>query len=123
MLSAERRDVTLRTDDGLVLVGELALPLNSAPIATLVCLYPLPTHGGSMDSHLVRKASYRLPHQAGLAVLRFNTRGSSSARGTTDGAFDAAEGATTSPRPWTSSSGKICPTCGCSAGPSVRTWS
>ena len=92
MLPAERRDVTLRTDDGLVLVGELALPLNSAPIATLVCLYPLPTHGESMDSHLVRKTSYRLPHQAGLAVLRFNTRGSSSARGTTDGAFDAAEG-------------------------------
>ena len=92
MLPAERRDVTLRTDDGLVLVGELALPLSSAPIATLVCLHPLPTHGESMDSHLVRKASYRLPHQAGLAVLRFNTRGSSSARGTSDGAFDAAEG-------------------------------
>ena len=92
VLPAERRDVELHTSDGLVLVGELSLPLHSPPIATVVCLHPLPTHGGSMDSHLVRKASYRLPHQAGLAVLRFNTRGTSSPRGTSGGAFGAAEG-------------------------------
>ena len=40
---------------------------------------------------LLRKASYRLPHQAGLAVLRFNTRGTSSSRGASDGAFDSAD--------------------------------
>ena len=40
-----------------------------------------------MDSHLFRKASNRLPAQAGLAVLRFNTRGTSSERGTSDGEF------------------------------------
>jgi len=82
----------LRTGDGLVLVGELALPLEHPPVATLVCFHPLPTHGGSMDSHLLKKASFRLPHQAGLAVLRFNTRGTASQRGTSEGAFDHAEG-------------------------------
>jgi alpha/beta superfamily hydrolase len=91
VLPAERQDVELRTSDGLVLVGELALPLERPPIATVVCLHPLPTHGGSMDSHLIRKASFRLPHQAGMAVLRFNTRGTTSTRGTSDGAFGAAE--------------------------------
>ena len=34
-----------------------------------------PTAGGMMDSHVLRKASWRLPALAGLAVLRFNTRG------------------------------------------------
>ena len=92
VLPAEREDVELRTGDGLVLVGELAVPSDRPPVATVVCLHPLPTHGGSMDSHLLRKASFRLPHQAGLAVLRFNTRGTTSVRGTSDGAFEAAEG-------------------------------
>ena len=92
VLPAERRDVELHTGDGLVLVGELSLPQHAPPVATVVCLHQLPTHGGSMDSHLVRKASYRLPHQAGLAVLRFNTRGTSSPRGTSGGSFGAAEG-------------------------------
>jgi alpha/beta superfamily hydrolase len=41
-----------------------------------------------MDSHVYRKASYRLPALAGIAVLRFNTRGTSSPRGTSDGAFE-----------------------------------
>ena len=53
---------------------------------------PLPTHGGMMDSHLYRKAAWRLPALAGIAVLRFNTRGTSSAAGTSEGAFDAGEG-------------------------------
>ena len=88
VLPARREPVTLHTADGLDLVGELALPLDSDPIATLVCLHPLPTHGGMMDSHLFRKASYRLPALAGLAVLRFNTRGTSSVQGTSQGSFD-----------------------------------
>jgi len=41
-----------------------------------------------MDSHLFRKASYRLPALAGIAVLRFNTRGTSSMQGTSEGTFD-----------------------------------
>ena len=74
------------------MVGELALPADRDPLATLVCLHPLPTHGGMMDSHVLRKAAWRLPALAGLAVLRFNTRGTSSAHGTSQGGFDAAVG-------------------------------
>ena len=88
VLPADRRAVTLHTADGLRLVGELARPLDRAPLATLVCLHPLPTEGGMMDSHLLRKAAWRLPALAGLAVLRFNTRGTSSADGTSEGTFD-----------------------------------
>jgi alpha/beta superfamily hydrolase len=86
-LPARREDVELHTVDGLTLVGELALPLDRDPVATLVCLHPLPTHGGFMDSHILRKAAARLPALADLAVLRFNFRGVSSARGASDGEF------------------------------------
>jgi uncharacterized protein len=92
VLPAQRRDVVLHTADGLELVGELALPLDRAPVATLVCLHPLPTQGGFMDSHLIKKASFRLPALADLAVLRFNTRGTTSPRGTSQGSFDDAQG-------------------------------
>ncbi|MFV0374894.1 alpha/beta hydrolase [Microbacterium sp.] len=87
-LPARREDVTLDTLDGLTLVGELALPETATPDATLVTLHPLPTAGGFMDSHILRKAAARLPALADLAVLRFNTRGTSSPRGTSEGAFD-----------------------------------
>lgn len=90
-LPAKRTPVTLPTPDGLRLVGELALPADADPVATLICLHPLPTHGGMMDSHLLRKASFRLPALAGLAVLRFNTRGTSSEHGTSEGEFGAGE--------------------------------
>jgi len=92
VLPAQRRDVVLHTADGLELVGELALPPVDPPVATIVCLHPLPTQGGFMDSHLLKKASYRLPALADLAVLRFNTRGTSSPRGTSQGSFDGAVG-------------------------------
>ncbi len=92
ILPARREDIELHTADGLTLVGELAVPEDRAPVATLVCLHPLPTHGGMMDSHLYRKAAWRLPALAGLAVLRFNTRGTTSLRGTSEGAFDHAVG-------------------------------
>lgn len=88
VLPARREAITLHTADGLALVGELALPADREPVATLVCLHPLPTHGGMMDSHVLRKAAFRLPALAGLAVLRFNTRGTSSQQGTSEGAFD-----------------------------------
>src|SRR5580658_1729972 len=91
VLPAVRTPVTLRTADGLTLVGELAAPVARAPVATLIALHPLPTAGGMMDSHLLRKASYRLPALADLAVLRFNTRGTTSERGTGDGEFGGGE--------------------------------
>jgi uncharacterized protein len=87
-LPARREDITLRTQDALTLVGELAVPLDAAPVATLVTLHPLPTAGGFMDSHILRKAAARLPALANLAVLRFNTRGTSSPRGTSEGTFE-----------------------------------
>src|SRR5262249_57198304 len=87
VLPARREDIELHTADGLRLVGELALPEVCDPVATLVCLHPLPTHGGMMDSHIFRKAAWRLPALAGVAVLRFNTRGTTSVRGTSEGAF------------------------------------
>ena len=90
ILPARRREVELHTADGLRLVGELALPAGCDPVATLVTLHPLPTHGGFMDSHVLKKAAYRLPAMADLAVLRFNTRGTSSPQGTSEGAFDFA---------------------------------
>ncbi|MFC4053322.1 alpha/beta hydrolase [Actinomadura syzygii] len=91
VLPARREEITLHTSDGLELVGELALPPDRPPVATLVCLHPLPTAEGMMDSHVLRKASYRLPALAGLAVLRFNTRGTTSARGTSQGEFGEGE--------------------------------
>jgi alpha/beta superfamily hydrolase len=92
VLPAKRTPVTLLTSDGLHLVGELAVPVDRDPVGTLVCLHPLPTMGGMMDSHLLRKASFRLPALAGLAVLRFNTRGTSSEQGTSEGTFGDGEG-------------------------------
>lgn len=90
ILPARREAITLHTADGLSLVGEVALPRDSDPEATVICLHPLPTHGGSMDSHVLRKAAWRLPALAGVAVLRFNTRGTSSREGTSQGSFDSA---------------------------------
>jgi alpha/beta superfamily hydrolase len=91
VLPANRRAVTLHTADGLELVGELALPEDRAPVATLVMLHPLPTQGGMMDSHLFRKAANRLPALADYAVLRFNTRGTESDHGRSQGQFDNGE--------------------------------
>lgn len=87
VLPAHRENIELRTDDALTLVGELSLPEHGAPVATLICLHPLPTAGGFMDSHVIRKAAARLPALARLAVLRFNFRGVKSPRGVSDGEF------------------------------------
>lgn len=91
LLPAHRENIELRTSDGLTLVGELAMPRDAPPAATLVTLHPLPTAGGFMDSHIFRKAAARLPQLAQLAVLRFNTRGTTSPRGTSEGTFDGGE--------------------------------
>ena len=88
-LPSIREDIVLHTTDGLALVGELAMPVGRPVQATLVTLHPLPTHGGFMDSHILRKASNRLPELADIAVLRFNTRGTESPRGKSQGEFGA----------------------------------
>lgn len=91
LLPARREEIELHTLDDMTLVGELALPERGDPVATLVTLHPLPTAGGFMDSHILRKAAARLPALADLAVLRFNTRGTTSPRGTSEGAFDGGQ--------------------------------
>jgi alpha/beta superfamily hydrolase len=88
VLPARRTAITLHTADGLRLVAELAAPQDASSVATLICLHPLPVQGGMMDSHLFRKAANRLPALAGITVLRFNTRGTSSVQGTSEGAYD-----------------------------------
>jgi len=86
-LPSDREDVVLQTSDGVRLVGEFAAPADVSPVATLITLHPLPTHGGFMDSHILRKAANRLPALADIAVLRFNTRGTQSPRGKSEGVF------------------------------------
>ena len=66
--------------------------IDRDPVATLICLHPLPTHGGMMDSHIYRKAAARLPALAGIAVLRFNRRGTESVQGRSEGEFDGGVG-------------------------------
>ena len=86
-LPSKRELINLVTADNLNLVAELALPADTEPSAVLLTLHPLPTHGGFMDSHILRKAANRLPALANLAVLRFNTRGTTSPHGTSEGSF------------------------------------
>ena len=75
------------TADGIDLIGEVAAPVGPSKGAIL-CLHPLPTAGGMMDSHVYKKAANRLPAMAGITVIRFNTRGTASEAGSSTGSFD-----------------------------------
>jgi len=75
------------TSDGVKLIGEVSAPLSPSKGAIL-CLHPLPTAGGMMDSHIYKKAANRLPAMAGITVVRFNTRGTTSEAGSSTGTFD-----------------------------------
>ena len=86
MLPANRRSISIKTADGLNLIGEVASPIGNR-VASVLCLHPLPTAGGMMDSHVYKKAANRLPAMAGIEVIRFNTRGTTSEAGTSDGSF------------------------------------
>ena len=90
VLPAERRPIKILTADGLNLVGEVATPLAQIS-GSLLCLHPNPVGGGMMDSHLYKKAANRLPALAGIQVIRFNTRGTTSMAGTSEGSFDNGE--------------------------------
>ena len=87
VLPALRTPFHVLTSDGVDLIGEVASPLGQSKGAILT-LHPLPTAGGMMDSHVYKKAANRLPAMAGISVVRFNTRGTSSEAGTSSGAFD-----------------------------------
>ena len=86
MLPANRRSISIKTADGLNLIGEVATPLANR-LASILCLHPLPTAGGMMDSHVYKKAANRLPAMAGIEIIRFNTRGTTSEAGTSEGSF------------------------------------
>ena len=86
MLPANRRSITITTADGLNLIGEVATPIGNRA-ASILCLHPLPTAGGMMDSHVYKKAANRLPAMAGIEIIRFNTRGTTSVAGTSAGSF------------------------------------
>ena len=75
------------TADGIDLIGEVAAPIGPSKGAIL-CLHPLPTAGGMMDSHLYKKAANRLPAMSNITVVRFNTRGTTSETGSSTGDFD-----------------------------------
>ena len=87
VLPALRTPFTVTTSDGQALIGESAAPLDRYTSAIL-CLHPLPTAGGMMDSHVYKKAANRLPDMAGIHVVRFNTRGTTSEAGSSTGTFD-----------------------------------
>lgn len=90
MLPALRTPFHVTTSDGVDLVGEVAAPIGQSKGAILT-LHPLPTAGGMMDSHVYKKAANRLPALAGITVVRFNTRGTTSEAGTSTGVFDNGE--------------------------------
>jgi alpha/beta superfamily hydrolase len=87
VLPAIRTPFTLTTSDGQTLIGEVSAPLDK-PTTALLCLHPNPTGGGMMDSHIYKKAANRLPALAGVTVVRFNTRGTTSEAGTSTGSYD-----------------------------------
>lgn len=88
VLPAVRTPFTLTTSDGETLIGEVSAPIGN-PTTTLLCLHPNPAGGGMMDSHIYKKAANRLPAMAGVTVVRFNTRGTTSEAGTSTGTYDA----------------------------------
>ena len=87
ILPGLRTPFTVTTEDGQTLIGEVSAPLDRSTSAILCC-HPNPTGGGMMDSHIYKKAANRLPSMAGITVVRFNTRGTSSESGTSTGTYD-----------------------------------
>jgi len=63
------------------------MPTSGNLANAILCLHPLPTHGGMMDSHIFKKAANRLPTLADITVIRFNTRGTQSQDGKSEGSF------------------------------------
>lgn len=91
ILPAQREIFRFTTGDGLSLVGESAFPTSGDRSHAILCLHPLPTHGGMMDSHIYKKAANRLPAMAEISVIRFNTRGTESEQGRSEGEFGGGE--------------------------------
>ena len=87
LLPANRSAITIKTSDGLNLIGEVATPIGEIT-GSLLMLHPNPSGGGMMDSHIYKKAANRLPAMAGIQIIRFNTRGTTSEAGKSEGEYD-----------------------------------
>ena len=87
VLPSTRTPFILQTSDGEQLIGEVSAPIGDLT-TTLWLLHPNPTGGGMMDSHIYKKAANRLPAMAGIRIVRFNTRGTTSEAGTSTGSYD-----------------------------------
>jgi alpha/beta superfamily hydrolase len=87
VFEAIRTPFHVLAEDGVDLIGEVAAPIGASK-GGILCLHPLPTAGGMMDSHVFKKAANRLPAMAGITVVRFNTRGTTSEAGSSTGDFD-----------------------------------
>ena len=91
ILPAIRKPIHFTTADHLRLIGEVASPIDNKT-ASILCLHPNPTGGGMMDSHIYKKAANRLPAMAGIEIIRFNTRGTRSEQGQSEGEYSFGEG-------------------------------
>ena len=92
VLPARRTPITLTTEDGLRLVGELALPAR--PRAGRHARLPAPAADRGRDDGQPRVPQGRrtgCPRWPDLAVLRFNTRGTESEQGSSEGEFGDGE--------------------------------
>jgi alpha/beta superfamily hydrolase len=87
ILPANRSAISIKTSDGLNLIGEVATPLGEIS-GSLLMLHPNPSGGGMMDSHIYKKSANRLPAMAGVQIIRFNTRGTISEAGKSEGEYD-----------------------------------
>ncbi len=87
VLPARREIVHFTTTDGIDIIGELAMPVRP-PQRSIICLHPNPLQDGNMDSHVLRKMSWRFPALFDCAVLRFNFRGVTSRDGASGGVHD-----------------------------------
>jgi alpha/beta superfamily hydrolase len=87
VLPSKREEFSFTTADGLTLIGEKAIPLGEIS-ASILALHPNPSGGGMMDSHIYKKSANRLPAMAGVEIIRFNTRGTVSEQGKSEGKFD-----------------------------------
>jgi len=75
--------VTITTDDGLRLQGEVRLPDGRTADAAAVICHPHPLHGGSKDHPLLWAVRAELVNR-GFAVVSFNFRGVMGSEGSHD---------------------------------------
>lgn len=79
--------MTLRTDDGVRLEGELRMP-DEAPRGSAVICHAHPRHGGSKDHPVLWSVRNELAGKRGLATLVFNFRGTMGSAGSFGGGLD-----------------------------------